>query len=149
MPGPRKAFGWKPLGIVVESELFCRLDAIAYTHITAPKHWKQTYIQKINNVNTVHRLFLTYCDWLFTAASSYSVIVSLDYGIHLHFQENDRYARICSILGNVSIQSFFPFEHIKWLSEHNILSANSSFFGTGATVCWALSLLFSILRYHI
>lgn len=90
-----------------------------------------TVSRQISNSRVVLRFFDDILMWRITR--------------HCSVEEDDRYARICSILSNISIQSFFPFEHISWLSDHNVLSTGS-FFGTGATVCWALSLFFNILR---
>lgn len=60
--------------------------------------------------------------------------------------EEDRLSRVCSILGNIASQIYFPCEHIAWGADRELWTIESGNWWGAGTLCWALSLLFNILR---
>lgn len=60
--------------------------------------------------------------------------------------EEDTFSRVCSVLGNISSQIYFPCEHIAWGADRELWTIKSeNWWGVG-TLCWAITLLLSILR---
>ena len=67
--------------------------------------------------------------------------------LYLYFQEPDVVTKYLTILGNLSILTFFPFEKVAWLTDREILPVDSSYmWWKGGVACWAIFLFFGILK---
>lgn len=90
------------------------------------------FAKQLSSARTILRLFDDIPMWNFTRKWAAS--------------EEDRLSRICSILGNIASQVYYPCEHIAWGADRELWTIDSFNWWGAGTLCWALSLFFNILR---
>jgi len=91
------------------------------------------YAKQISNARVVLRLFDDLPMWRITSKWS--------------ADEKDVFARILSIIANLSSQVFYLCEHTAWSSDQGILPFTvSKNWWTASTLCWAISLFCSLIK---
>ncbi|KAJ1085528.1 hypothetical protein NDU88_005658 [Pleurodeles waltl] len=60
--------------------------------------------------------------------------------------ERDPVVRWLSVLSNVADQLYYPFEHVAWAADANVIHAKSDKWWTFSTGLWGLSLFLGIVR---
>ncbi|ELT91351.1 hypothetical protein CAPTEDRAFT_175631 [Capitella teleta] len=60
--------------------------------------------------------------------------------------DSDLISRVCSALGNIAIQFYYPFEKIAWAADQEILPVASQKWWDLGIVSWAVYLVFFIIR---
>lgn len=90
------------------------------------------FARQLSSARTILRLFDDVPMWTLTRKWAAS--------------EEDTFSRICSIVGNLSSQIYFPFEKIAWGADRELWTMESENWWGYGTLCWAISLLMNILR---
>lgn len=90
------------------------------------------FARQLSSARTILRLFDDIPMWRITR--------------NLGASDEDIFSRLCSVLGNISSQIYFPCEHIAWGADRELWTIQSENWWGAGTLCWAISLLFSILR---